>query len=40
MSYEHILVDVEDGVGILTLNRPDKLNAMNRKLSAASCTTR
>src|SRR2546430_3677435 len=33
MSYEHILVDAEDGVGILTLNRPDKLNAMNRKLA-------
>jgi len=33
MSYEHILVDVEDGVGVVTLNRPDKLNAMNRKLS-------
>jgi enoyl-CoA hydratase/carnithine racemase len=32
MTYEHILVDVEDGVGIVTLNRPDKLNAMNRKL--------
>ena len=33
MAYEHILVDIEDGVGIVTLNRPDVLNAMNRKLS-------
>jgi enoyl-CoA hydratase/carnithine racemase len=33
MSYEHILVEVEDGVGIATLNRPEHLNAMNRKLS-------
>lgn len=32
MSYEHILVDIEDGVGIATLNRPEKLNAMNRRL--------
>jgi 2-(1,2-epoxy-1,2-dihydrophenyl)acetyl-CoA isomerase len=32
MTYEHILVDVDDGVAILTLNRPDQLNAMNRKL--------
>jgi len=32
MSYEHILVDVEEGVAIITLNRPDQLNAMNRKL--------
>src|SRR5438105_8808255 len=31
MTDEHILVDGEDGVGILTRNRPDKLNAMNRK---------
>ncbi|HXT78762.1 MAG TPA: enoyl-CoA hydratase/isomerase family protein [Acetobacteraceae bacterium] len=33
MPYEHILLDREDGVGIVTLNRPDVLNAMNRRLS-------
>jgi enoyl-CoA hydratase/carnithine racemase len=33
MGDEHILVEREDSVGIVTLNRPDKLNAMNRKLS-------
>jgi len=32
MTYEHILANVEDGVAILTLNRPESLNAMNRKL--------
>jgi len=32
MTYEHILVEVEDGVAILTMNRPEKMNAMNRKL--------
>ena len=33
MTYEHILIDAEEGVGIVTLNRPEKLNAMNRKMS-------
>lgn len=34
MTYEHILLDREEGVGIITLNRPDVLNAMNRALNA------
>jgi enoyl-CoA hydratase/carnithine racemase len=32
--YDHILVEQTDGVAILTMNRPDQLNAMNDRLSA------
>ena len=34
MAYEHILVEKTDGVAILTMNRPEQLNAMNHRLSA------
>jgi enoyl-CoA hydratase len=33
MQYQHVLVEVEDGVTIITLNRPEVLNAMNYLLN-------
>ena len=33
MAYEYLLVEQAQGVAILTLNRPDKLNAMNQQLA-------
>jgi enoyl-CoA hydratase len=32
MNYEHILIDVSDGVAVITLNRPKVLNALNAAL--------
>lgn len=32
-AYEHVTTEIEDRVGIVTLNRPEVLNAMNNKLS-------
>jgi len=32
MSYENILVETRDAVGLITLNRPKALNALNRAL--------
>ncbi len=30
--YKHLLYDVNDGIGIITINRPDKLNCLDQQL--------
>ncbi len=34
MTYETLLFDVRDGVAVVTINRPDKLNALNDQVMA------
>ncbi len=32
MSYQHVLVETQGQVGVVTLNRPDALNALSNGL--------
>ncbi len=38
MAFETIIVDIEDSVATIKLNRPDALNALNSKLLKELCT--
>lgn len=34
MSFETILLEKNEGIGVLTLNRPERMNALNEKMAA------
>jgi len=37
MAYETIIVDIEDHISVITLNRPDFLNALSNQLLEELC---
>jgi len=34
MAYQYLLIDREDGIAVITINRPDKYNALNEEVVA------